>query len=90
MLKGQAATVAPPPAVSQEPPKIAGISTRTTYSAEVTDLMALVKAVAAGAVPLVVLQADMKVLNAQAKALKEHLVYPGVKVVSSSSIAARK
>jgi outer membrane murein-binding lipoprotein Lpp len=89
VLKEQAATVTAAPSIAQEAPVVKGISTRTNYSAEVTDLMALVKAVAAGQVPLVVLQPDMKVLNAQAKALKEHLTYPGVKVVASSSISAR-
>lgn len=89
VLQEQAASVTAAPVVTQAPMKVAGISTKTTYSAEVTDLMELVKAVAAGTVPLVVLQADMKVLNAQAKALKDHLKYPGVKVVSTSGIAAR-
>lgn len=70
---------APPP---PEPPKADGVSYRVTWSAEVTDLLALVQAVAAGQVPLKVLQPDSTVLNTMARALKESLALPGVKAVA--------
>lgn len=90
-LREQATTAvfaAPAPAVT-ETPKVSGLSTRKTYGVEVTDLMALVKAVASGAAPLKLLQADTKVLGQMATALKEDFSYPGVKLVVSTGIASR-
>lgn len=70
--------------------KVTGISGRTTYSADVTDLMALVRAVAEGTAPIECLQADAKFLGAQARAFKKSgQLYPGVTVVAERSIAAR-
>ena len=69
--------------------KVEGISVRKNYSAEVVDLMALVKAVAAGQVPVQALQANMVFLNQQARAYKEGLSYPGVRVVITGNVAAR-
>lgn len=72
------------------PASVAGIVGRTTYSAEVTDLLALVKAVAAGQAPLECLQADMKFLGAQARAFKKAgQLYPGVNITAERGIAAR-
>lgn len=71
-------------------PKVAGISTRTTYTAAITDLKALVTAVAEGKAPLECLVADTSFLGAQARAYKKvGLLFPGVQVNASSSIAAR-
>lgn len=77
------------PMVAPSTPKVAGISTRTTWKAEVTNLMELVKAVAAGSVPINALQANETFLNNQARAMKETLAYPGVKAVSETGIASR-
>lgn len=82
-----AAVVAP--VIPTSTPKLAGVSVRVTWRAEVTNLMDLVKAVAAGAVPLNALQADSTFLNNQARAMKDTLAYPGVKAVSESGLAAR-
>lgn len=80
-------TVAP---VVEAPAKVAGISGRMTYSAEVIDLLALVKAVAAGAAPIECLQADTKFLGAQARAFKKAgQLFPGVVAKEERSIAAR-
>ncbi|PUE21834.1 hypothetical protein B9Z43_01230 [Limnohabitans sp. MMS-10A-192] len=80
-------TVAP---VVEAPAKVAGISGRMTYSAEVVDLLALVKAVAAGAAPIECLQADTKFLGAQARAFKKAgELFPGVMAKEERSIAAR-
>jgi colicin import membrane protein len=74
----------------EAPAKVSGISGRVTYSAEVTNLMELVKAVAAGTAPLEALQADAKFLGAQARAFKKAgQLYPGVMAVAERSIAAR-
>jgi colicin import membrane protein len=82
-----AAVVAP--IIAPTTPKIAGLSTRTTYRADVTSKLELVKAVAAGSVPLNALEPNMTFLNNQARVLKEDLIYPGVRVVTDSGIASR-
>jgi hypothetical protein len=74
----------------QEPPKAAGVSYRTLYSAVVTDLGALVKAVAEGKVPLAAIQPNMSVLDAQARSLKDTLAWPGVQVRSETSVSGRR
>lgn len=77
------------PAV-EAPAKVAGISGRVTYSAEVTDLVELVKAVAAGQAPIECLQAETKFLGAQARAFKKAgQLYPGVVAKEERGIAAR-
>lgn len=87
-LEAAAAAVVAP-IIAPTTPKIAGLSTRTTYRAEVVSKLELVKAVAAGSVPLNALDANMTFLNNQARVLKEDLIYPGVRVVQESGIASR-
>ena len=65
-------------------------SYRTIWSAVVTDLKALCKAVAEGTVPLEAIQPNMPVLHAMARASKEAFNVPGVKAVSSVSTAIRQ
>jgi hypothetical protein len=67
----------------------AGVSKKVTWSAEVTDKMALIKAVAAGLVPESVLLVDMKILNKLAVSLHEQFNYPGVKAVATTGMAIR-
>lgn len=76
------------PVVTREPPKVSGVSFRTTYSAEVDNLMELVQAVAAGHQPLSYVEANGKVLNAQARTLREQFKCPGVKVLQKQGMAA--
>lgn len=87
-LHEQAETV-PVPVVAHAAPRVDGISTRETWSAEVTDMRALLQGVLDGKVPDVAVIADMKVLNAQARALKGAMNYPGVKAVSEKVVSAR-
>ncbi|TSA55668.1 hypothetical protein D4R42_05220 [bacterium] len=77
------------PRVKIEKEVTEGVSTRKLWSAEVTDLMALVKAVAAGEQPLTFLKADTTALNSMAKAQKELMKVPGVEAVSKVTVAAR-
>ena len=80
-------TVAP---AVEAPSKVSGISGTMRFSAEVTDLMELVKAVAAGTAPIEAIQADAKFLGAQARAFKKTgQLYPGVMAVAERSISAR-
>lgn len=86
-LTAQVVTVAP---LIGSPVKVSGISGRVTYSAEVTDLLQLVKAVAEGKAPLECIQADVKFLGAQARAFKKPgQLFPGVKIIAERGIAAR-
>lgn len=82
-----AAVVAPIIPVTTQ--KIAGISTRVTYSARVKDLLELCKAIAAGKVPVNAVTANMPFLNNQARVMKETLAYPGVEVVTETGLASR-
>lgn len=71
------------------PEKAEGVSFRTTYSAEVVNLLELVKAVAAGSIPVSYLTADMTALNGWARSTKGTDTIPGVRVVSRDSMARR-
>lgn len=77
--------VAPAPRTT---PKVAGVSIRTTYAAEVVDLRALVTFVAANPSHLNLLSANMPALNAQARSLQAAMHIPGVRVVPTQSVAA--
>ena len=71
--------------------RLEGISERTSYSAQVTDLRQLVRAVADGQAPLECLQADDKFLGAQARALRRiGELYPGVHVAVQRTLAANR
>ncbi|GAA4401120.1 hypothetical protein [Quisquiliibacterium transsilvanicum] len=86
-MTAQVVTVAP---AVEAPAKVTGITGRVTYSAEVTNLELLVKAVAQGLAPIECLQADTKFLGAQARAFKKAgELFPGVMAVAERSIAAR-
>ena len=87
-LLAQAATVATP-VLETRIPTVTGISTRSTWKAEVVSKPELIKAVAAGAVPQAALIPDTAFLNQQARSLKSELNYPGVKVVEVLGIASR-
>ncbi len=70
----------PPVILDRKPIQIPGIVIRTTHEAEVFDLMALVKAVAAGRVPLDAILPNMAYLNGMARDRRSLLGYPGVRV----------
>jgi hypothetical protein len=67
----------------------AGTSYRSNWQMEVTDFMALVKAVAEGKVDPDVLEPNATVLRQRAKALKSTMKYPGVRVWDEGTIAFR-
>lgn len=72
-------------------PKVAGISYRETWAAEVTDLLALVKAVAIGKAPLAYLQANTVALHAAARSLKTELnQIAGVRAVVTKTAIGRR
>jgi ATPase subunit of ABC transporter with duplicated ATPase domains len=88
------ATIAPAPVFAPRPmvaapPKVEGVAFRSDWKAEVTDLAALVRAVAAGQAPITLLQANQVALNGMARALKGALNLPGVKAVESRIASVR-
>lgn len=86
-LQERAAMVVAPIA-QQDRPAVAGVSRRETWRAEVTDLRALVRAIADGHVPLTAVEANQKFLNNQARALRSEMRYPGVRAVPERTIAS--
>jgi len=78
-------TVAPPQTLKI---KLDGATVKGYWHAEVTDLRALCKAVGEGKAPLAYVDANMPTLNTLAKRLMKELAIPGVKAVSTSSMAA--
>lgn len=78
------------PAPASEAPRLAsGISTRSTWKAEVTDMLALVKFVAENPDWIGLLSANQSALNAAARAQKSALKIGGVKAVPVATMAAR-
>ncbi|OGS35277.1 MAG: hypothetical protein A2293_08020 [Elusimicrobia bacterium RIFOXYB2_FULL_49_7] len=77
------------PTVQAPSVNVAGQSTREDWYAEVTDMMALVKAIADGKAPLTFIAPDMTVLNKQAKSMKNTWSYPGVAFKSRKVLSAR-
>lgn len=71
------------------PPKVEGVSTRKTYRAEVVDLAALVRHVAATPAHAALILPNEGALNTMARTLKEAFQIPGVRVVAEESVAVR-
>jgi hypothetical protein len=83
---------APLPVVFDDPtevPTAEGISVRTTFRAEVTDLALLVRSVHEGRCPLKVLLPNMPVLNSFARSLGKAMNWPGVQAVEDVTISAK-
>lgn len=74
--------------VAKATPKVAGITYRTTYSAQVTDVVALIRFVAANPSHAALLTPNLTALNAQARSLRTALQIPGVRVIETKDVAA--
>lgn len=85
-LKEEPVAVAPVE-VKRPTPKLDGIKTYQTWSAEVTDVSTLIKAVADGKADQSLLLPNATRLNSLARELKSELSIPGVKAVSTERIA---
>ena len=79
-----------PPVVAIPKPQAQGIRTSTTYSAEVTDLYALVCAVAKDRGLLHLVAPNAPALNAMARALRENLRVPGVRAIAVRGVSVRR
>ncbi|MCK5602617.1 hypothetical protein KAR91_12125 [Candidatus Pacearchaeota archaeon] len=77
------------PTLASSAPKAVGAHVRETWSAEVTDKMALLKAVVLRQAPADLIDINTTRLNQMARAMKNDLKYPGVKAVSTKDIASR-
>lgn len=80
--------VVPHVTVRPSTPKVVGVSMRETWSAEVTDLAALVRFIAANPNHVGLLSPNMTAINQMARAMKDKLNIPGVKAYSSTGVAA--
>ena len=78
-----------PVKVKRSVPLHDGITARTIWSAEIEDLMELVKSVASGKISLDVLQPNMLILNQMAREYKGSMDVPGVKASSREAIGAQ-
>ena len=67
------------PTLASNVQKVAGLSYRDNWSAEVTDLMTLVRAVAEGKASVNFLLPNSPALNAQARTTRDSMIVPGVK-----------
>jgi tetratricopeptide (TPR) repeat protein len=66
-------------------PKVKGFTgPRDNYSAQVTDMAALLKAIANGSVPMAAIEPNHVFLNGQARQLKKEMKYPGVRVLNNN------
>lgn len=77
------------PVEKVEVAKVEGVSHRENWKADGEDLMATIKAVAAGEAPITVLTWDTKELTRLAKALKGTFSCAGVRVYDAGSTAVR-
>lgn len=83
------ASMAAAPIVAPQAAKVSGISHRETWSAEVTNLHALVVAAAENPQAyLMCLQVNQTALNGVARNQKGAMAIPGVRAVSSATVAA--
>lgn len=83
-----AAMVVPTATLVEEPPKVAGVSTRTTVDFEVQDLHALVCHVAQNPELIGLLKSDDTKLRAYVRGLGMACKLPGVKVFEKQTLAA--
>lgn len=84
------AAVMTAPVVMSAAPKISGVSTSTPWTAEVTDLLALVKFVAANPTYISFLQANLVPIKQQAKSLQANCKIDGVRVFQEDRLTSRR
>jgi hypothetical protein len=83
------AATAVAPVIRRAPPRARGVATMQLWKAEVTDLSALVKAIAKGEAPLSLIQPNLTVINAQARSLRSDFRAPGVRVWQERNVSAQ-
>jgi len=88
-LEQEAAQAPPPYLPPAMPVRSFGVSTRDTYKFEVTDLHALVQAVASGKAPIRYLDANLAIIGGEVRASKGQLDVAGVRVYVEKSVVTR-
>lgn len=78
-----------PVTVSESYAKVAGVSTRETWKAEVIDMRLLCQAIVEGKVPIEFISPNMPLLNSMARKSKADLEIPGVKAIKETGVATR-
>ena len=78
-----------PVAVTPSYTKVAGVSTRETWKAEVIDMKQLCRAIVEGKAPVEAVSPNMPVLNSMARKSKADLEIPGVKAIKETGVSAR-
>ncbi len=89
-LSQTVAAVMSAPVVATITPKVAGVSTSAPWTAEVTDLLALVQFVAANPTYINFLQANLVPIKQQAKALQANCKIGGVRVYQEERLTSRR
>lgn len=69
--------------------KAEGQAIKTVWRAEVTDLVALCRAIGEGKLPPTMVEPCMKNLNALARTMQDKMAYPGVKFVAEQTLSVR-
>jgi len=69
----------PPPIVQKTVPKVNGLKYSIRWDFEVTDIMALIKAVASGKLPKEALQVNTTLIRQQVTSLKDAFNWPGIR-----------
>lgn len=77
------------PIAPSAPPKLEGVSFRTTYDAEVVDLIALCRAIGNGTVTSKLVVPDTKVLRQLATAMKDEFSFPGCRLLKNTAAAGK-
>lgn len=77
------------PAIQSEAPKVAGISKRVTWDAEVVSIVELCAYIAKNPEMSELVTPNTKALKAMATAMKDKLAIPGVNPISKESLASR-
>ncbi|MDE2106142.1 MAG: hypothetical protein KGL39_53460 [Patescibacteria group bacterium] len=85
----ETAAVMPVPEVAIPEAKATGMNVRVTWTAEVTDRDALLRAVLAGTVPSDAVQVNQSMLNNSARAMKAEMHWPGMRVVRTETVGPR-
>jgi len=88
-LQATAAAIPDRIEIASAAPKIGGLTTKTTWKAEVTDKAALIKYVAEHPEWLGIFEINMTALHGLARAQKDALAIPGVKAVEERQLASR-
>jgi len=78
------------PVVAAPKPALSGVTFRETFRAEVTDKMALIREIAKTPALLHLAYVNLPAINQLARALKERLSIPGVRVIKEKQIAASR